>query len=75
MGANRKWPRRKTTSLRRIIAKYRLGRRITRHEIENRPEKIVGRLAEIAPIRFLPHVDCIVRDMYFLNLGETNGRS
>jgi len=62
MGAKRKWPRRKVSSLRRIIAKYRLGRHITRMEIEERSEKMVERLAKIAPVGFLPHVDCIVRD-------------
>lgn len=62
MGTKRKWPRRKTVSLRRVIARYRLGRMVTREEIENRPEKIVDRLGRIAPIGFLAHVDCIVRD-------------
>ena len=62
MGAKRRWPRRKVTSVRRIIAKYRLGRPITREEIENRPEKIMDRLGAIAPIGFMPHVDCIVRE-------------
>lgn len=62
MGVKRKWPRRKNTSLRRILAKFRLGRSITREEIENRPEKIVDRLEKIAAVRFLPHTDCIVRD-------------
>lgn len=62
MSHKRKWPRRKVVSLRRIIARYRLGRPITREEIENRPEKIAYRLARIAPIGFLAHVDCIMRD-------------
>jgi hypothetical protein len=62
MRTERKWPRHKAMSVRRIIARFRLGRWITREQIENRPEKIVTQLEKIAPIRFLPHVDCIVRD-------------
>jgi hypothetical protein len=61
MGAKRRWPRRKVTSLRRIIAKYRLGRVITREEIENRPEKIMDRLNRIAPPAFIVNMDAIVR--------------
>lgn len=61
MCAQRKWPRRKVVSLRRIIAKYRLGRIITREEIENRPEQIMDRLNRIAPTAFIINMDAIVR--------------
>lgn len=64
MGAVRKWPRRKVASKRRLIARYRLARPITHESIENRPEsaEIIERFKKIAPLGYLPHVDCIVRD-------------
>lgn len=71
MGTSRKWPRRKAASLRRILAKYRLGQPVTREEIENRPEKIVDRLAKIAPVGFLAHMDCIVRDDMRIRHGRS----
>lgn len=62
MGDKRKWPRRKVPSLRRILAKFSLGRRITRWEIENRPEEVLLRLRKIGSVEYLPHMDCIVRE-------------